>query len=154
METPAGTTAFMFSRLLSSEGSNVMFTRNFSDRKAPRFRRGLWAALALTVAALVFTGCPNPVDEPEDGVPSKPVIASVTPGDGSLTVTWGAVTGAASYEVYHNTLDTTEGMAKFEGDGTVPTRAVAMADHSESLPSKSPVTKTLLSCDNAIVGTK
>jgi hypothetical protein len=33
-------------------------------------------------------------------VPGVPVISSVTSGNASLTVTWGAVTHAASYEVY------------------------------------------------------
>jgi hypothetical protein len=54
----------------------------------------------------------------------KPVITSVTPGDGSLTVTWGAVSGAASYEVYHHTSNTTTGATKFGEDYTGTTATI------------------------------
>jgi hypothetical protein len=53
------------------------------------------------MAALVLTGCPQPTTEPTGNPPEKPVITSVVPGSTtSLTVTWGAVSGAAYYEVY------------------------------------------------------
>lgn len=38
-------------------------------------------------------------------VPSAPGTPTVTPGDSQLTVTWAAVAGATSYEVYFNTTD-------------------------------------------------
>ncbi len=38
-----------------------------------------------------------------EAILSAPSISSVTPGDGSVTVTWGAATGATSYNLYYNT---------------------------------------------------
>jgi hypothetical protein len=40
----------------------------FSERKNPWFRKVLGAALGLAVAALVFTGCPQPTDSDDDGL--------------------------------------------------------------------------------------
>jgi hypothetical protein len=99
-----------------------MFTRNFSGRKNPWFKTGLWAAFALFMAALVFTGCPQPADSvPEP--PAKPVITSVLSASAtSLTVNWQSVTDAASYEVYYNTSDSTAG-AKTENVSITETTA-------------------------------
>ncbi|MDR0376340.1 MAG: hypothetical protein LBH70_00940 [Spirochaetaceae bacterium] len=44
-----------------------MFTRDFFKRTAPWFRTGLAAALALVMAALVFTGCPMGTNDDDDG---------------------------------------------------------------------------------------
>ena len=37
-------------------------------------------------------------------LPAAPTLASATPGDGKVTLTWTAVTGATSYNIYWNTL--------------------------------------------------
>jgi uncharacterized delta-60 repeat protein len=48
--------------------------------------------------------------------PSAPVIQLVTAGDTQLMVQWAAVTGAAAYEIYSNTLNDSASASKFTGD--------------------------------------
>lgn len=47
---------------------------------------------------------------------ATPVLATVTPGDGQVTLTWSAVAGANSYEVYYGTSTSSAGATKFTGD--------------------------------------
>jgi hypothetical protein len=69
------------------------------------YRKNLWAKPAafllpvLLVVGLALAGCGNPVGP---SGPAAPAITSVVPASTtSLTVTWEAVPGATSYEVYH-----------------------------------------------------
>ncbi len=48
--------------------------------------------------------------------PPAPGTLTVTPGDHQLTVTWSAVAGATSYEVYCNTVDSSATATRFTGD--------------------------------------
>jgi hypothetical protein len=72
----------------SSGKEYVMFTSFSSHRKGPWFTEGLWAILALLMAALVFTGCPQPTDS--DGLVPE-----------ALKGTW--VSDSSSDEVYRIT---------------------------------------------------
>jgi hypothetical protein len=48
--------------------------------------------------------------------PAAPVISSLNAGDsGQMIVNWGSVTGAASYDVYYNTIDNTSSSQKASG---------------------------------------
>jgi formylglycine-generating enzyme required for sulfatase activity len=49
--------------------------------------------------ALLFSSCSTPT-EPELELPAVPGLLSVTSGDEELSVSWGAVSGAAAYDVY------------------------------------------------------
>ena len=49
------------------------------------------------------------------GSPAKPEV-TLTAGDGQITVSWNAVLGADSYEVYSNTSDASGSAIKFTGD--------------------------------------
>jgi hypothetical protein len=97
------------------------------------FKRNFWVRpaflLPVLLAVVLLSGCPDlggPEPEPTLTPPSPtaPVITSVTPGDTTLTVVWGAVSGATSYEVYHNTTNTTTGATRFGGDITVTTTTI------------------------------
>jgi hypothetical protein len=48
--------------------------------------------------------------------PPQVGLLTVTPADTQLTVTWSAVTGATSYEVYYNTTNDSSTATKFTGD--------------------------------------
>lgn len=75
------------------------------------------------IVAVLFTvfslaAC-NPGDDfPSPGVtpPAAPGIPTVTAGNAQLTVTWTAVTGATSYEVYFNTTNNLSTATLFAGD--------------------------------------
>jgi hypothetical protein len=92
------------------------------------FKRNFWVKPAFLVPVLLavalLTGCPTDPPPPSSSPPAKPVITSVVPGDEQLTVTWGAVSEATSYEVYHNTTNTTTGATQFGGDITVTTTTI------------------------------
>ncbi|MDR1174610.1 MAG: fibronectin type III domain-containing protein [Treponema sp.] len=84
-------------------------------------KKGFWARpaflsaafmLPVLLAVLLLAGCPGPTDpepEPLPQPPAAPVITGISPEPSKLTFTWGAVSGAVSYEVCYNT------------DGTEPT---------------------------------
>jgi hypothetical protein len=86
------------------------------------FKKNFWAKpaflLPVLLAAALLAGCPGPTDPVTPQPPAKPVITSVTPGDTSLTVTWGAASEATSYEVYYHTSNTTTGATKFATEPT------------------------------------
>jgi hypothetical protein len=91
------------------------------SRKRTGIKSSLYLLPIMLVATMLATGCPSdPAPEP----PAKPVITSVVPGDGSLTVTWGTVSGAESYEVYHHTSNTTTGVTKFGTEFTSTTTTI------------------------------
>jgi uncharacterized protein (TIGR02145 family) len=54
----------------------------------------------ITIPIQSYTGI---IDTALVAILSAPSISSAMPGDGSVTVTWGAVTGATSYNLYFNT---------------------------------------------------
>jgi hypothetical protein len=56
----------VYSEGFFSSGKECVMFIYFSERKNPWFKKGLRAALAMVMAALVFTGCPQPTDS--DGV--------------------------------------------------------------------------------------
>jgi len=59
-----------------------------------------WLALAsLVVTALAFVACTTPIDPPA-AAPSAPTGLAAAVGDAKSTVTWTAVTGATSYNLY------------------------------------------------------
>jgi hypothetical protein len=92
----AGLCGFLF-----FEKGVIMFVRFFSGQKNTWFSKAVETAFVLVVAVLVFTGCPQPTGS-GGGLPAKPVITSVVPNSTtSLTVTWGAASGAVYYEVYY-----------------------------------------------------
>ncbi|GFO61260.1 hypothetical protein GMST_35850 [Geomonas silvestris] len=47
---------------------------------------------------------------------ATPALTTVTPGDGQVTLTWSAVTGATSYEVYYHTASDALAATMFTGD--------------------------------------
>ena len=63
---------------------------------------GWLAAVSLTALMLVFTGCGGGGTTPPVP-PANPTNATVTAGDGQVTVSWSAVTGATSYNIYWST---------------------------------------------------
>jgi hypothetical protein len=71
--------------------------------QAPLFKRAFSAtfALFLVLGALVFMGCPTDGDDSSNPVPEKPVIATIVPDSGKITLTWNAVERAESYNVYY-----------------------------------------------------
>ena len=52
-------------------------------------------------ASFEVTATPTPSTNP---LPAAPTLVSATPGDGNVTLTWTAVTGATSYNIYWSTL--------------------------------------------------
>jgi hypothetical protein len=87
--------------------------------------------LTVLLAVLLLAGCPDPTGPQPEVLPQPPVITGVAAGYQSLTVTWGAVTGAASYEVYHNTADTTEGATQFGGNITTTSATITGLTNNE-----------------------
>jgi hypothetical protein len=55
---------------------------------------------------------------------AQPTITSIVPGDGSLTVTWGTVSGAENYEVYSHTSNTSADATKFATEFTTTTATI------------------------------
>lgn len=53
------------------------------------------------------TGCTNGTAPPNDAdlIPATPDGMTLTPGDGQITLTWGAVNGATGYRVRYRTVD-------------------------------------------------
>lgn len=49
-------------------------------------------------------------------IPSPPAAPAVTAGDGTVTLTWAAVSGATSYKVYYGTTDNSVTATEFAGD--------------------------------------
>jgi hypothetical protein len=82
----------------SSGKEYVMFRKSLQVKPAAFI-------LPILLLAALLSGCPGPTDPaptPTPDPPAKPVITSVVPASAvSLTVTWGAATGAAYYEVYY-----------------------------------------------------
>ncbi|AQT61275.1 fibronectin type III domain-containing protein [Cellvibrio sp. PSBB023] len=59
--------------------------------------------------------------EPTPAAPNAPVV---TAGDQQLSVSWSAVSGATSYEVIYNTVDSIDGATAFENNPVTGTNAV------------------------------
>jgi hypothetical protein len=72
-------------------------------------KKGFWVKpaflLPVLLAVALLAGCANPAGgggESEPQPPVAPVIATIATGNQTITVTWGAVSGATSYEVYYS----------------------------------------------------
>jgi sugar lactone lactonase YvrE len=75
-------------------------------------------ALAV-LAALAVLGCSSPAGDGGGGGGeglSAPDAPTITPGDYQLTVSWAAVTGASSYEVWTGTSNDSASAAKYGGN--------------------------------------
>ncbi|MBI5177748.1 MAG: fibronectin type III domain-containing protein [Nitrospinae bacterium] len=59
----------------------------------------------------------------QSGAPSAPTGVTASPGDGWVTVSWGAVTGATSYNLYYSTTSGTAGIKDGSFTGTSTTVA-------------------------------
>ncbi len=69
----------------------------------PIKRKTGFMALAVMFLALLMTGCGGGGGSNSPPPPSPPAIVSSAGGIGEVTVTWTAVTGATSYNIYHST---------------------------------------------------
>jgi hypothetical protein len=104
-----------------------MRNRHFHNGETPRAKKTLWLLFASFVltAGLLYTACSDPTNpEPGPDIPARPTITSVASAYKSLTVTWGAVSGAAKYEVYYNpATNNPNGATKLaeEPEGTIVT---------------------------------
>jgi hypothetical protein len=70
-------------------------------------------AFAASDFSPVASGMPNPQPTGEPPAPGMPAIA---PDNAQLTVSWAAVAGATSYEVYYGTGTDSAAAGKFDGD--------------------------------------
>lgn len=79
-----------------------------------------FSVLLFSILALLATGAgcggDDSVSPTKETPPAAPGTLTVTPGDHQLTVTWSAVSGATSYEVYYHTEDNSAAATRFTGD--------------------------------------
>jgi hypothetical protein len=80
----------------------------------------VWARAVNSIGSSDFSSAASPVTPIASvTIPSVPVSLAVTAGDAQLTVTWAAVTGATSYEVYYKTTNDSSTATKFAGDSNL-----------------------------------
>ena len=84
-------------------------------------------------AAETCVADPNLQAPPPKTAPAAPATPRLIVGDSQLTVTWSAVSGAANYEVYYNTTDSSQDAIAFSGNPVQGTSAV-LADLVNDTP--------------------
>jgi len=99
------------------------------------FRKQPACAVALIVAAaFLFSGCDDGLldDIQSETRPAAPGALTVTPGDTTLSVSWVAVSGAASYDVYTNINTNDSGTASLYSTVTDKTVLIAGLNNGDT----------------------
>ena len=135
--TVAGATSYNLyyqSGTLVTIGSATKVTGATSGQTVQGLTNGTQYAFAVTAVNLAGESSLSAVQTatPLPPIPAAPVITSATPGDAKVTVSWGTVTGATSYNLYYQTGTTvTKGAATVVSPATSGLSVTGLTDGTQ-----------------------